>query len=83
MAERTIAQPNDEDEMADYSPLVVAETKRPLRPMSVAVAVAELDLSGAPVLVFRHAGSDHVNIVYRRSDGHIGWIDPTDSQTAN
>ena len=39
-------------------------------------AVLDLDLTGAPVLVFRHAGSGRVNIVYRRSDGNIGWIDP-------
>jgi alpha-beta hydrolase superfamily lysophospholipase len=38
--------------------------------------VQDLDLAGAPVLVFRHAGHGRVNIVYRRADGHIGWIDP-------
>ena len=36
----------------------------------------ELDLTGTAVVVFRHAGSGRVNLVYRRSDGHIGWIDP-------
>jgi hypothetical protein len=38
--------------------------------------VQDLDLTGAPVLVFRHAGSGRVNMVYRRNDGNIGWIDP-------
>ena len=36
----------------------------------------ELDLTGAPVVVFRHAGHGRVNLVYRRADGHIGWVDP-------
>ena len=36
----------------------------------------ELDLTGTPVVVFRHAGHGRVNLVYRRADGHIGWIDP-------
>ncbi len=79
MAERTIEQPDEEDAGADYSPVVVAERKMPLKAMSVASAVSDLDLSGAPVLVFRHAGNGHVNIVYRRADGHIGWIDPADA----
>jgi hypothetical protein len=38
--------------------------------------VTELDLTGAPVVVFRHAAHGGINIVYRRSDGHFGWIDP-------
>ncbi|HWY84043.1 MAG TPA: sigma 54 modulation/S30EA ribosomal C-terminal domain-containing protein, partial [Roseiarcus sp.] len=44
--------------------------------LSVASAVAELDLTGAPVIVFQHAGSGRVNVVYRRRDGAIGWLDP-------
>jgi hypothetical protein len=36
----------------------------------------ELDRTGAPVLVFRHAGHGRINLVCRRPDGHIGWIDP-------
>lgn len=79
MAERTIEQPEAED-ATDYSPVVVAETKKPIKPLSVAAAVSDLDLSGAPVLVFRHASTGHVNIVYRRTDGHIGWIDPADAE---
>ena len=41
-----------------------------------AEAVMELDMTGAPVVVFRHAGHGRVNLVYRRVDGHVGWIDP-------
>jgi hypothetical protein len=44
--------------------------------MSVSDAVIELDMTGAPVLVFRHAAHGGINVVYRRADGHFGWIDP-------
>ncbi len=69
--------PAGEEEAVDFTPVVVAETKAPVRRLSIAEAVSELDLSGAPVLVFRHAGHGHVSVVYRRPDGHIGWIDPS------
>jgi len=65
-----------EEEPGDYSPVVVAEGAQPLKIMSVASAVSELDLTGAPVIVFQHATSSRVNIVYRRRDGAIGWLDP-------
>ncbi|MHC5306233.1 ribosome hibernation-promoting factor, HPF/YfiA family [Bartonella sp. LJL80] len=67
----------DEDLPADYAPTIVAETSMALRAMSVADAVVELDLMDNPVLVFRNAGSDKVNLVYRRADGNIGWVDPS------
>jgi ribosomal subunit interface protein len=69
--------PDEEEEPAEgYNPVVVAEGTEDLKSLSVAFAVAELDRSGAPVVVFRHAGSGRVNVVYRRRDGAIGWLDP-------
>ncbi len=65
-----------DEEPAEFNPVVVAEGSQPLKTLSVASAVAELDLSGAPLLVFQHAGSSRVNVVYRRADGAIGWLDP-------
>jgi hypothetical protein len=56
--------------------VIVAEGSALLKSLSVASAVEELDLTGAPVVVFQHAGSARVNVVYRRRDGAIGWIDP-------
>jgi hypothetical protein len=47
-----------------------------LKRLSVSEAVMDLDMTGAPVVVFRHAGNGRVNLVYRRADGHIGWVDP-------
>jgi ribosomal subunit interface protein len=60
----------------DYAPPVVAETTKSLRQLSVEEAVMELDLSGQQVVIFRHAGHGGLNVVYRRPDGNIGWIDP-------
>ena len=75
-----------EDENADddaFNPVIVAEKTATLRRLSVSGAVLDLDMTGAPVLVFRNAGSDRVNIVYRRSDGNIGWIEPAASDVAS
>jgi ribosomal subunit interface protein len=78
IANFVIEAPADDVEEApiDYAPVVVAEDAQPLKTMSVASAVTELDLTGAPVVVFQHATSSRVNIVYRRRDGAIGWLDP-------
>ncbi len=72
-----VESPREEEEPAGgFSPVVVAEGTEELKSLSVASAVAELDLSGAAVVVFQHAGSGRVNVVYRRRDGAIGWLDP-------
>lgn len=63
----------------EYHPVVIAESTRALHTHSVSDAVLELDLSGAPFLVFLHAGTGRMNVVYRRHDGAIGWIDPPES----
>ncbi|WP_342780143.1 sigma 54 modulation/S30EA ribosomal C-terminal domain-containing protein [Devosia ginsengisoli] len=68
---------DDLDELdEDYAPPVIAETTKNLRQLSVEEAVMELDLTGGQVVMFRHAGHGGLNVVYRRSDGNIGWIDP-------
>ncbi|WP_420100921.1 ribosome hibernation-promoting factor, HPF/YfiA family [Bosea sp. (in: a-proteobacteria)] len=76
-----IAAPDDEIEEIEAgsdadNPVIVAESTKSLHRMTVGDAVAELDITGAPVIVFRHAGNDRMNVVYRRRDGNIGWIDP-------
>jgi ribosomal subunit interface protein len=84
VAYRVMASVADEDEEVpeDYAPAVVAESTVSLKTMSVARAIIELDTKDSPVFVFRNAGSDQVNIVYRRADGNIGWIDPSTAMTA-
>jgi ribosomal subunit interface protein len=72
-----LALPEEDEEVPeDFAPVVVAETTQQIRTATVGRAVMDLDLSGAPVLVFRNAGSGAINVVYRRPDGNIGWIDP-------
>ena len=52
------------------------ETKIPS--LSVGEAVMQMEIAGAPVLVFRNEGNKGINVVYRRDDGNVGWIDPND-----
>jgi ribosomal subunit interface protein len=73
-----IAAPEEEGEAGidGFTPVIIAESTTALRQLSVSDAVTELDMTGAPVLVFRHAAHGGINVVYRRADGHFGWIDP-------
>jgi ribosomal subunit interface protein len=78
-----IAAPDlDEDEDEDEGgqtfaePMIIAETERPIRSMTVSMAVMELDLTEAQTIVFRNAAHGGLSVVYRRPDGNIGWIDP-------
>lgn len=69
----------DQDEIveeADDNPIIIAETHTEIPELSVSDAVMQMDLSNKPFLVFRNASHGHTNIVYRRPDGNIGWIDP-------
>jgi len=77
IAYAVIDAPQDEDtEVAeDFAPVIVAETTKKLATMSVASAVMALDMTDEPVVMFRKPGSTELNIVYRRNDGNIGWID--------
>jgi ribosomal subunit interface protein len=61
---------------AEAAPLVIAETTVQMRTMTVSMAVLQLDLSEAPALLFRNAGHGGLNLVYRRKDGNVGWVDP-------
>ena len=65
------------DEPDSLQPIIIAEMESKIPSLSVGEAVMQMELSNAPVLVFRKEGHDKaVNIVYRREDGNIGWIDP-------
>ena len=73
-----IAAPDHEsdEEITDFNPVIIQESTTTLERLSVSDAVMELDMTGAPVVVFRHSASGRVNMVYRRGDGNIGWVDP-------
>jgi ribosomal subunit interface protein len=68
-------QEEQEELSHDFAPTIVAESTKQLRTMSVASAVIALDMTDEPILLFRSPGKDQLNIVYRRQDGNIGWID--------
>mgnify|MGYP001801388354 FL=1 len=63
-------------EPESLQPIIVAEMETNIPSLSVGEAVMQMELAGAPVLVFRNEGKDGLNVVYRREDGNIGWIDP-------
>ena len=73
-----IAAPeNDsEEDVTTFNPVIIAESTTSLRRLSVSEAVTELDMTGVAVMVFRHASHGRINLVYRRADGNVGWIDP-------
>ena len=64
-----------EEIAADYAPLIIADSVKSATTMTVADAVMQLDLKDEPVFVFRARATNAINIVYRRADGNIGWID--------
>jgi ribosomal subunit interface protein len=64
------------EEPDDLQPLIVAEMKMEIPTTTVGGAVMRLDLSDAPVMMFRNSAHGRLNVVYRRPDGNIGWIDP-------
>ncbi|MFZ1815209.1 MAG: ribosome-associated translation inhibitor RaiA [Rhizobiaceae bacterium] len=76
-----VAAPEEDEEIPeDFNPLIIAESFTRLDTQSVAQAVMQLDLTDSPVVVFSNAASGEINVVYRRSDGNIGWVDPSRSR---
>jgi len=70
------APAESDEEVTTYSPVIIAEATTSLKRFSVSEAVMELDLTGAACIVFQHGSSGRVNIIYRRTDGNVGWVDP-------
>ena len=60
---------------ADGYPVVIAETHQHVESMSVRDAIMRMDLSDATVYMFRNPRTNTLNVVYKRPDGNIGWID--------
>ena len=70
------APAHDGEDDAGYNAVIIAEATTSLKRLSVSEAVMELDLTGAACMVFQHGSSGRVNIIYRRPDGNVGWVDP-------
>jgi ribosomal subunit interface protein len=74
------SEDRDDAEPESLQPMIIAEMGTRIPTISVGEAVMQMELAGAPVLVFRNEGKNRVNVVYRREDGNIGWIDPGTSR---
>ena len=68
---------SDAQEPETLQPMIIAEMQTKIATLSVGEAVMQMEISGTPVVVFRKDGQEGVNVVYRRDDGNIGWIDRT------
>ncbi|MEM8536325.1 MAG: ribosome-associated translation inhibitor RaiA [Pseudomonadota bacterium] len=70
------AEETDQDSL---NAMIVAEMETKIPSLSVGEAVMQMEIASAPVLVFRNEKHSGINVVYRRDDGNIGWIDPRTS----
>ena len=74
-----ILEPRDESDEATQdtvNAMIVAEMETKIPSLSVGEAVMQMEIASSPVLVFRNENHSGINVVYRRDDGNIGWIDP-------
>jgi hypothetical protein len=67
----------DGQEPETLQPMIIAEMETRIPSLSVGEAVMQMELSGAPLLVFLNEKHGRVNVVHRRDDGNVGWIDPS------
>ena len=72
----TVFQPSDEEDVAGEHPPVIAETRVDVPEATVSDAVMMLDLRNTNALLFKNSGTGAFNMVYRRGDGTIGWVEP-------
>jgi ribosomal subunit interface protein len=87
-SERIILIAEDDDADADDSelglngadsgeaPTIVAESDTKIRTMTVSMAVMQLELADSPAIMFRNAAHGGLNMVFKRQDGNVGWVDP-------
>ncbi len=75
-ANYTTLKPDENEAEGGTEPAVIAEMEMPVLTLAVADAVMRLELGGLPALLFRNAKHSGLNMVYRRKDGNIGWVDP-------
>ena len=76
-----ISAENDVEEIPeDHQPAVIAEMTHEIATLTVGEAVMRMDLADSPVIMFRNRAHNGLNVIYRRADGNVGWIDPTNTQ---
>jgi ribosomal subunit interface protein len=72
----TVFEVGDDETEASDAPLIIAETRVDVPDATVSDAVMMLDLRNTGALLFRNSGTGAFNMVYRRGDGTIGWVEP-------
>ncbi|MGB0747441.1 MAG: ribosome hibernation-promoting factor, HPF/YfiA family [Magnetospiraceae bacterium] len=77
-AQQYLIAPEEDDveQPEGHEPTIVAEMRTVIPTLTVGEAVMHMDLTNHPVVMFRNSGHGGLNVVYRREDGHVGWIDP-------
>jgi len=71
-----VLEHDGENEVANDQPMVVAEMTTPVATLTVSEAVMRMDLADVQALLFKNSAHGGLNMVYRRNDGNIGWVDP-------
>ena len=81
-AQQYVLAPEDEEEEVpeEAQPVIIAELPTEIGTMTVSEAVMRMDLADVSAMMFRNRAHGGFNVVYRRRDGNIGWIDPSDTQ---
>ena len=75
--EETDDTDTDTPDSDTLQPMIVAELETKIPKLSVGEAVMQMELAGTIVMIFRNDKHDRLNVIYRRDDGNIGWVDPT------
>jgi ribosomal subunit interface protein len=77
LQDNQIDQLTDDEIESQDEPIIIAEMTTNIQTMSVSDAVMRLNLSGNNAMMFRNSKNNAINMVYRRQDGNVGWVDPT------
>lgn len=76
-ARKYVLKTEDDSELEEQgAPVVIAETSTNIATLTVSDAVMRMDLADLPALMFFNAGNGRINVIYRRVDGNISWVDP-------
>ncbi len=78
VAHMAVIESSDTEEQAGDAPVIIAEMQTNIPVCTVSAAVMQMDLEGLPALLFKNVANGSLNMVYRRSDNNIGWVNPTD-----
>mgnify|MGYP003858186655 CR=1 FL=1 len=77
-AKKYVLRPEEENQELEEqgAPAVIAEKATEIETMTVSEAVMKMDLRDLPALMFFNSAHGRINVVYRRADGNISWVDP-------